>query len=485
MALNKLTLREASDKLAAKEISSVELTQSCLDQIEKHDKNINAFVTVDTEKALAAAKAADARIAAGNAAPMTGIPIAHKDIFNTADMRTTCSSRMLENFVPPFDATITTNLREAGAVILGKANMDEFAMGSSTESSHFGASINPWDTERTPGGSSGGSSAAVAANMAICATGTDTGGSIRQPAAFTNLTGMKPTYGRCSRFGIIAFASSLDQAGPMARSAEDAAMLLSVMASYDRNDSTSINAPVPDYTQALTGEVKGLKIGIPSEYFGEGLDDEVRAAVEAAQAQYQSMGAELVPISMPNSNYAIPTYYIIAPAEASSNLARYDGVKYGYRCDDPRDIRDLYFRSRSEGFGEEVKRRIMLGTYVLSSGYYDAYYRKAQKARRLISNEFKEAFEKVDVILTPTTPSTAFKFGEKDDPIQMYLSDIYTINGNLSGLPGISVPCGFDGKGLPIGLQLIGKALDEETLLRSADAYQRETDWHTRRVDLG
>ncbi|ABK43203.1 aspartyl/glutamyl-tRNA(Asn/Gln) amidotransferase subunit A [Magnetococcus marinus MC-1] len=485
MALNELTLREAADKLATKEISSVELTQACLDQIAKHNPTINAFVTVDAEKALAAAQAADARIAAGNGAPLTGIPIAHKDIFNTTDMRTTCSSRMLENFIPPFDATITTHLRQAGAVILGKTNLDEFAMGSSTETSYFGASRNPWDTQRTPGGSSGGSSAAIAANMAICATGTDTGGSIRQPASLTNLTGLKPTYGRCSRYGIIAFASSLDQAGPMTRTAEDAAMLLNVMVSYDPKDSTSIQSPAPDFTQALTGDVKGLKIGIAAEYFGDGLNDEVRAAIETAQQQYQAMGAELVPISLPNSGYAIPTYYIISPAECSSNLARYDGVKFGYRCEEPKDIRDLYFRSRSEGFGDEVKRRIMLGTYVLSSGYYDAYYRKAQQARRLIADEFKAAFEKVDLILTPTSPTTAFKFGEKDDPVQMYLSDIYTINVNLAGLPGISVPCGFDSKGLPIGMQLIGRPLDEETLLRSADAYQRQTDWHKRRVHLG
>ncbi|WP_041641913.1 Asp-tRNA(Asn)/Glu-tRNA(Gln) amidotransferase subunit GatA [Magnetococcus marinus] len=483
--MNELTLREAADKLATKEISSVELTQACLDQIAKHNPTINAFVTVDAEKALAAAQAADARIAAGNGAPLTGIPIAHKDIFNTTDMRTTCSSRMLENFIPPFDATITTHLRQAGAVILGKTNLDEFAMGSSTETSYFGASRNPWDTQRTPGGSSGGSSAAIAANMAICATGTDTGGSIRQPASLTNLTGLKPTYGRCSRYGIIAFASSLDQAGPMTRTAEDAAMLLNVMVSYDPKDSTSIQSPAPDFTQALTGDVKGLKIGIAAEYFGDGLNDEVRAAIETAQQQYQAMGAELVPISLPNSGYAIPTYYIISPAECSSNLARYDGVKFGYRCEEPKDIRDLYFRSRSEGFGDEVKRRIMLGTYVLSSGYYDAYYRKAQQARRLIADEFKAAFEKVDLILTPTSPTTAFKFGEKDDPVQMYLSDIYTINVNLAGLPGISVPCGFDSKGLPIGMQLIGRPLDEETLLRSADAYQRQTDWHKRRVHLG
>ncbi|WP_085445908.1 Asp-tRNA(Asn)/Glu-tRNA(Gln) amidotransferase subunit GatA [Magnetofaba australis] len=477
-----LTLRQIADKLAAKEISARELTDAYLARIEQDNGRLNAYVTVDADGARAAADAADARIAAGDATPLTGAPIAHKDLFCTQGLRTTCCSNILKEYIPPYDATVTRKLKEAGAVILGKSNMDEFAMGSSNETSCFGAARNPWDTERTPGGSSGGSAAAVSGALAAAATGTDTGGSIRQPSALTNLTGLKATYGRISRFGMIAFASSLDQAGPMARSAEDAAILLQAMAGHDPADSTSINAPVPDYSAALTGDVKGLKIGIPAEYFGEGLEAETRAAVEQAQAVYKQLGAELVPVSLPNTDYAIPTYYILAPAECSANLSRYDGVKYGHRCEDPQDLTDLYSRTRAEGFGAEVKRRIMLGTYALSSGYYDAYYRKAQKARRLISNEFAEAFKQCDVMLTPTSPSTAFKFGEKiNDPVQMYLTDIFTINVNLAGLPGMSLPCGFDSQGLPIGMQLIGKALDEATLLNTAHAYQQATDWHTKR----
>nr|CRH08092.1 Glutamyl-tRNA(Gln) amidotransferase subunit A (Glu-ADT subunit A) [Candidatus Magnetococcus massalia] len=483
--LTQLTMAEAHEKLKAKEISSRELTQAHLDRIAEHNKTLNAYNTVDAEGALAAADAADKRIAAGDIGPMTGIPMAHKDIFCTKGLRTTCSSKILESFEPPYDATLTTKLRDAGAVILGKASMDEFAMGSSNETSHFGNVLNPWNTDCTPGGSSGGSASAVAASMAMVGTGTDTGGSIRQPAALTNLTGMKPTYGRCSRFGMIAFASSFDQAGPMARTAEDAAALLQVIAGHDPKDSTSLNVEVPDYKAALTGDIKGLKIGVYEAFFGEGLQDDVRDAVFAAKEQLKAMGAELVPISLPKIKYAMPVYYILATAEASSNLARYDGVKYGTRCENPDDLRDLYFRSRSEGFGVEVKRRIMLGTYVLSSGYYDAFYRKAQQVRRVLLDEMNAAYEKCDVILTPTAPTTAFKLGEKlDDPLQMYLCDIFTVVANLCCLPGISFPCGLDSKGLPIGLQLIGKALDEATLLKVADAYQRETDWHTKRPNL-
>ena len=389
---------------------------------------------------------------------------------------------MLQAFCPPYESTVTRRLKEAGAVVLGKTNMDEFAMGSSNETSFFGPVRNPWDTTRTPGGSSGGSAAAVAAGLCLAAIGTDTGGSIRQPAAMTGITGLKPTYGRVSRYGMIAFASSLDQAGPMTHSIADAALLLHAMAGHDPLDSTSIDSPVPDYRDELTANLKPLRIGIPAEYFAEGLSDSVRKAVEQAIVTFQELGATCLPLSLPCTPYAIPTYYVIAPAEASSNLARYDGVRFGHRCNNPQDLRDMYARSRSEGFGAEVKRRIMLGTYVLSSGYYDAYYRKAQKVRRLIADDFQAAFTQVDLLLTPTAPETAFRIGEKDqDPVRMYLSDIFTINVNLAGLPGLSLPCGFDEHNLPIGLQLIGRPLQEGTLLAAGHAFQQATDWHLRR----
>ncbi|MBF0622448.1 MAG: Asp-tRNA(Asn)/Glu-tRNA(Gln) amidotransferase subunit GatA [Magnetococcales bacterium] len=480
-----MTIKEASDQLKERKISAVELTRAYLGRINALNEKINAYVTVDEQSALKAAEAADARIAKGEATPMTGIPIAHKDLFCTEGVQTTCGSRMLKGFKPPYDATVTTRLKESGAVILGKTNMDEFAMGSSTETSYYGVTRNPWDLERIPGGSSGGSAAAVAAGLCVAATGTDTGGSIRQPAAVTGITGLKPTYGRVSRYGMIAFASSLDQGGPMCRTAEDTAIMLQSIAGHDAKDSTSLNIETPDFSALLNKGIKGLKIGVPTECFGEGLEDDVRSAIDEAKKVFADAGAELVTISLPYTGVAIPTYYIIAPAEASSNLARYDGVKFGYRCENPNDLQDLYSRSRAEGFGSEVKRRIMLGTYVLSSGYYDAYYRRAQKARRLIANDFTKAFESVDAVLTPTTPGTAFKLGEKkDDPVQMYLSDIYTINVNLAGLPGMSLPCGFDGNNLPIGMQLIGKPLDEAGILRIAHTYQKETDWHSKAPDL-
>ncbi|MBF0261492.1 MAG: Asp-tRNA(Asn)/Glu-tRNA(Gln) amidotransferase subunit GatA [Magnetococcales bacterium] len=479
------TLAHAARALAAREISSVELTRACLARIQRYQPSLNAFVTVDAEGALAAAGEADAKRARGaGITPLTGIPLAIKDIFCTEGMRTTCASRMLENFRPPYESTVTARLRAAGAVLLGKTNMDEFAMGSSNETSFFGPVANPWDLKRTPGGSSGGSAAAVAAGLCVAALGTDTGGSIRQPAAMTGITGLKPTYGRVSRFGMIAFASSLDQAGPMTRDIADAALLLQQMAGHDPKDSTSINAPVPDYHAALEQPVRGMRIGLPREYFSEGLHPESRAAIEAAIEVYRGLGAEIVPISLAYTGHAIPTYYIIAPAEASSNLARYDGIRFGHRCDQPRDLKDLYARTRAEGFGPEVKRRIMLGTYVLSSGYYDAYYRKAQRVRRLIAEDFARAFRDHDlsVILTPTAPETAFELGAKNqDPVSMYLSDIYTINVNLAGLPGASLPCGFDAKGLPIGFQLIARPLDEAAILTVGHAYQQATQWHAAR----
>jgi aspartyl-tRNA(Asn)/glutamyl-tRNA(Gln) amidotransferase subunit A len=463
----------------------VELTRHFLDRIDRLDTTLGAYITVDREGALRAAEQADQQLARNAGGPLTGIPVAHKDLFCTQGVRTTCGSRILSNFTPPYDATVTRKLKEAGAVILGKTNMDEFAMGSSTESSHFGVTRNPWDVNRIPGGSSGGSAAAVAADLCIAATGTDTGGSIRQPAALTGITGIKPTYGRVSRFGMIAFASSLDQGGPLTKSVADAALMLEVMCGHDAMDATSIPEPAPRFSQMLNPDLKGKRIGMPSEFLTSGLQPEVAQAINAARATLVELGAEIQEISLPHTPYAVPTYYIIAPAEASSNLARYDGVRYGYRCADPQDLTDLYTRSRAEGFGAEVKRRIMLGTYVLSSGYYDAYYRKAQKVRRLIADDFKRAFANVDAVLTPTTPTTAFKLGEKtDDPVQMYLSDIFTISVNLAGLPGLVLPCGFDAQGLPIGMQLIGRALDEITLLNIGHAYQQATDWHTRRPQL-
>ncbi|MES9885571.1 MAG: Asp-tRNA(Asn)/Glu-tRNA(Gln) amidotransferase subunit GatA [Candidatus Sedimenticola sp. 6PFRAG1] len=472
------SIAQLSAGLKAGEFSSVELTRSYLDRIKSHNGELNAYITVCEASALAAAEAADVRIHAGDATVMTGIPIAHKDIFCTNGIKTTCGSRMLDNFIAPYDATVVSRLQDAGAVLLGKTNMDEFAMGSSNETSFFGSVRNPWDKQSVPGGSSGGSAAAVASGLCAAATGTDTGGSIRQPAALCGITGLKPTYGRVSRFGMIAFASSLDQGGPMTRSAEDAAAMLQVMAGFDERDSTSAQEPVPDYSASLGDDLKGLRIGLPKEYFGEGLDSEVAASIEAAIDEYRRLGAEVVEISLPNTSLAVPTYYVVAPAECSSNLSRFDGVRYGHRCDSPVDLEDLYKRSRTEGFGAEVKRRIMIGTYALSAGYYDAYYLKAQQIRHLISDDFTKAFEQVDVIMGPTAPDTAFGIGEKaDDPVSMYLSDIYTIAVNLAGLPGISIPVAPAG-GKPVGLQIIGNYFQETKLLNVAHNYQQATDWH-------
>jgi aspartyl-tRNA(Asn)/glutamyl-tRNA(Gln) amidotransferase subunit A len=484
-------LKALAQALANKEISSVELTQLYLDRIACLNPEINAFVTVDAEKSLAQARAADQRLAAGeNCGPLTGIPLAQKDIFCAKGWRTTCGSRMLDNFVSPYDATVIAKFDAAGAVNLGKTNMDEFAMGSSNETSFFGPVKNPWDTARVPGGSSGGSAAAVAALLAPAATGTDTGGSIRQPAALCNLTGLKPTYGVVSRYGMIAFASSLDQAGPMARSAEDCALLLNAMAGFDERDSTSLDRPLEDYSAPLNAAagdkpLAGLKIGLPKEFFGDdektGCTPEVMQLVEAALAEYRKLGAETVAISLPNMKLSVPAYYVIAPAEASSNLSRFDGVRYGYRAPDYSDLNDMYSKSRSQGFGAEVKRRILIGAYVLSHGYYDAYYLQAQRIRRLIANDFVAAFKQCDVIMGPTSPSTAFKLGEKAaDPVQMYLSDIYTIAVNLAGLPAMSIPCGL-ANGLPAGLQLIGDYFGEARLLNVAHRYQQATGWHLQR----
>lgn len=472
------TLVELANGLKKKEFSSVELTQHFLNRIEKLDQKYNAFVTVTAEHALEQATLADKRRAENDATSLTGIPIAQKDIFCTDGIKTTCGSKMLDNFIAPYDATVIQRFRANGIVMLGKTNMDEFAMGSSTETSFYGVTKNPWDTMRVPGGSSGGSSAAIAAGLAPAATGTDTGGSIRQPASYCNLTGLKPTYGRVSRYGMIAFASSLDQAGPMARTAEDCALLLNVMAGFDERDSTSIDQEVPNYLDHLNREVKGIKLGLPKEFFHGKLDSKVATVIEAAAKEYEKLGVTLVEISLPNIDLSIPAYYVVAPAEASSNLSRYDGVRYGYRCQGAKDLTDMYMRSRAEGFGAEVKRRIMIGTHVLSAGYFDAFYLKAQKVRQLISNDFKNAFNKVDAIIGPTVPSTAFKIGEKtDDPIEMYLSDLYTAGVNLAGLPSISLPAGFL-DGLPIGHQLIGNYFTEANLLNLAHQYQQMTNWH-------
>ena len=472
------SIREITDALNQKEFSSVELTQHYLDRIQRLDPHYNSYISVCEESALATAKAADEKIAKGENSPLMGIPIAHKDLFCTEGIRTSCGSKMLDNFVPPYSATIVDNCQRAGAIVLGKANMDEFAMGSSNESIFYGPVKNPWDINSVAGGSSGGSAAAVAAQLAVAATGSDTGGSIRQPASFCGVTGLKPTYGRVSRWGMVAYASSLDQAGPIARSAEDAAILLNVLAGFDPKDSTSINQSVPDYTASLNETINGLHIGIPEEYFGEGLDSNVAKHVRSAIDELVKLGAKVKTISLPHNHLAIPTYYVIAMAECSSNLSRFDGVRYGHRCNNPKDLQDLYKRSRAEGFGEEVKRRILVGTYTLSHGYYDAYYLKAQQVRRLIKQDFDEAFKEVDIIAGPTAPSTAFACGEKThDPVSMYLQDIYTIANNLAGLPGISIPCGFsDNK--PIGLQLTGRHFAEEQLLRAAHQFQRHTDYH-------
>ena len=475
--LHTLSIGELARRLAAREISSLELTRHFLERIERLNPSLNAVITLTADRALAAARAADLRLGAGERGRLLGIPLIHKDIFCTDGVRTSCGSRMLDNFISPYDATIVTRLKAAGTVMLGKSNMDEFAMGSSNETSYYGPVKNPWDTTKVPGGSSGGSSAASAARLAPFTTGTDTGGSIRQPAALTGVTGVKPTYGRVSRYGMIAFASSLDQAGVLARSAEDAATVLAVMAGFDPRDSTSVDAPVPDYPTLLDAPLKGLKIGLLREFF-DGLESRNAALIRDALGVYTSMGAETVEVSLPHLPLSVPTYYVVAPAECSSNLSRFDGVRFGYRCEQPKDLKDLYERSRGEGFGPEVKRRIMTGTYVLSAGYFDAYYLKAQKVRRLITDDFRAAFEKVDLVVGPTTPTPAFAIGAKiDDPVTMYLNDIYTIGANLAGLPGISAPCGFV-DGLPVGMQLIGPHFSEARLLSAAHHFQRATDWH-------
>ena len=478
--MHTLSLAQLRAGLDRRKFSSVELTQHFLGRIAAHDRLLNSFVTVTDDEALKAAHAADARIAAGSAGPLTGIPYAHKDIFCTQGVRTTCGSRMLRDFIAPYNATVHEKLQQGGAVMLGKTNMDEFAMGSTSESSHFGITRNPWNPDCVPGGSSGGSAAAVGARLAPVATGTDTGGSIRQPAAFCGITGIKPTYGRVSRYGMIAYASSLDQGGAMGASAEDCALLLQAMAGFDPLDSTSVDREVPDYRAALDADLTGLRIGLPREWFGEGLDAEVARVLEAALDEYRRLGAEVVDVSLPNSELAIPAYYVIAPAEASSNLSRYDGVRFGHRCEAPRDLEDLYKRSRGEGFGEEVKRRIMIGTYALSAGYYDAYYLKAQQIRRLIAEDFRRALSGVDVLMGPVAPFAAPAVGQmSEDPVQMYLSDIYTLSVNLAGLPGMSVPAGFAG-GKPVGLQIIGNYFEEARLLNVAHRFQQATDWHTR-----
>ncbi len=475
------SLAELSDALAARRISSVELTTLFLDRIADLNGSINAFITVDRERALAQAAEADVRITAGQGGALTGIPVAHKDIFVTRGLRTTCASHMLEDYESPFDAHVIEAFNQAGAVILGKTNMDEFAMGSSNETSFFGPVRNPWDTRAVPGGSSGGSAAALAARMAPAATGTDTGGSIRQPAALCGVSGIKPTYGVVSRYGMIAFASSLDQGGPMAKSARDLAMMLNVMAGFDARDSTSLERPREDYTRDLDQPLAGLRIGLPREHFGAGLNGDVAAAVEAAIAHYRTLGAKTVDISLPNSALSVPAYYVIAPAEASSNLSRFDGVRFGHRAREYADLVEMYKKSRAEGFGAEVKRRILIGTYVLSHGYYDAYYLKAQKLRRLIAQDFTRAFEQCDLIMGPTSPSVAFNVGEKsDDPVKMYLNDIYTIAANLAGLPAMSIPCGFGDRGLPVGLHMVGNYFSEGRMLNAAHQYQLGTDWHTR-----
>jgi aspartyl-tRNA(Asn)/glutamyl-tRNA(Gln) amidotransferase subunit A len=471
------TLSELAAGLRSKEFSSAELTQHFLDRISQH-QDLNAFITVSEQSALQQAQAADQLLAAGNAGPLAGIPIAQKDIFCTLGTKTSCGSKMLDNFIAPYDATVGDHFNRAGAVMLGKLNMDEFAMGSSNENSFYGPVRNPWAPDCVPGGSSGGSAAAVAARLASAVTGTDTGGSIRQPAALCGITGLKPTYGRVSRYGMIAYASSLDQGGPMARSAEDAALLLQTMAGFDPKDSTSVDQAVPDYSAGLNDSLQGLKIGLPKQFFSTELDSQMATTIQAAIAEYQKLGAEVKEVDMPNLNMAIPAYYVIASAECSSNLSRYDGVRFGYRCKNPEDLTDLYTRSRGEAFGAEVKRRILMGTYALSAGYYDAYYLKAQQVRRLISDDFKRALSEVDVLMGPVTPSTAFRIGEKtSDPIQMYLEDIYTIAINLAGLPAMSIPAGFiDGK--PVGLHVIGNYFSEARLLNIGHRYQQVTDWH-------
>ena len=470
---------ELARSLARKDFTSVELTRAYLERIDQHNPELNAYVTVTGEQALVQAQAADQARAAGTAAPYAGIPFAHKDIFCTSGVRTACRSRMLDNFIAPYDATVVEKMRQAGMVMLGKTNMDEFAMGSSNETSWYGPVKNPWNHTLVPGGSSGGSAAAVAAHLCPAATATDTGGSIRQPASFCGLTGIKPTYGRVSRWGMIAFASSLDQAGVLTRSAEDAAILMQMMSGFDPKDSTSVDVPVPDYLATLDQPLKGLRIGLPKQHFAVGLNPEVEKQIRAALSEFEKQGAVLKEISLDNSHLSVSAYYVLAPAEASANLSRYDGVRFGYRCDKPVDLEDMYKRTRGEGFGDEVKRRIMIGTYALSAGYYDAYYIKAQKVRRLIKDDFDRAFREVDVIMGPTSPHTAFPLGSKTkDPVTMYLEDIYTIAVNLAGLPGLSVPAGLV-NGLPIGLQIVGRDFSEAQLLNLAHRFQQATDWHT------
>ena len=484
MDLHQLTIHEAHDHLIAGEFSAVELTEALLGRIVAVDNDVKAYLTLLPDEALEQARVVDARLAAGEDGPLLGIPVAIKDVLCTRGVPTTCGSRILENFVPPYDATAVALLKASGAIILGKTNTDEFAMGSSTENSAYFTTRNPWDLSRVPGGSSGGSAAAVAADTCLGALGTDTGGSVRQPASLCGVVGLKPTYGRVSRYGLIAYASSLDQAGVLAKDVTDAAMLLEAIAGHDPRDSTSIDAPVPDFTAALTGDIQGVRVGVPQEYFIDGMQPDVEAGIRAAIDVLADLGAEVHQVSLPHTDYALPVYYLIAPAEASSNLARYDGVRYGLRVDEG-DLIETYKATRGQGFGPEVKRRIMLGTYALSAGYYDAYYLKAQKVRTLIKGDFDAAFEQVDVIVAPTSPTTAFKIGAKsDDPLEMYLSDVFTLSMNLAGNCGLSLPCGFDGGGLPVGLQVMGPPLGEEQVLRVAHAYEQATDWHNRRPQL-
>lgn len=472
------TIKQLQQGLAEKQYSSVEITQDYLNKINQRNAELNCFISVTGEQALKQAADADALLVSGKGSVLTGIPIAHKDIFCTDGVKTSCGSKMLDNFIAPYNATVIEKFNQSGSVMLGKTNLDEFAMGSSNENSFYGSVGNPWDVSRVPGGSSGGSAAAVAARLAPGATGTDTGGSIRQPAALCGITGIKPTYGRVSRYGIVAFGSSLEQAGPFAHTAEDCALLLQSMSGFDSRDSTSVDQAVPDFSVDLNNDIAGLKIGLPKEFFAEGLDADVARVIESAIAEFKKLGAEIVDINLPNMGLSIPVYYVVAPAECSSNLSRMDGVRFGHQCENPLDLEDLYKRSRSEGFGEEVKRRIMIGTYALSAGYYDAYYLKAQQLRRLIKQDYVRAFEQVDVILCPTTPEVAFKRGEKtDDPVNMYLQDIYTLSLNLAGLPGMSIPAGFSQK-MPVGLQLIGNYFEESRILNAAHKFQQATDWH-------
>ncbi|TBR44771.1 Asp-tRNA(Asn)/Glu-tRNA(Gln) amidotransferase subunit GatA [Marinomonas agarivorans] len=471
-------------QLRSKDISSVELTQSFLSRIKDVDPSLNSFISVTEDTALNTAAEADKLIASGNAGPLTGIPIAHKDLFCTNGILTTCGSKMLHNFIPPYESTVTSRLKQAGTVLLGKTNMDEFAMGSSNENSYYGAVKNPWDTTKVPGGSSGGSAAAVAAGLVVAATGTDTGGSIRQPASFCGITGLKPTYGRVSRFGMVAFASSLDQAGPMARSAEDCAYIMNAIAGFDTQDSTSSEQATDDYVDTLSQPLQGLKIGLPKEYFDSTLNDDIKNTLMTAIKEFEKLGATIKEISLPNLKLSIPSYYVIAPSEASSNLSRFDGVRYGHRCENPKDLLDMYMRSRAEGFGQEVQKRIMVGTYALSEGYYDAYYLKAQRIRRLIKQDFVNALAEVDVIMGPVAPTTAFDIGSKtNDPVAMYLEDIYTLSVNLAGIPAMSVPAGFD-NGMPVGLQIMGNYFAEAKLLNIAHQYQQVTDWHLQNPNL-